>query len=160
MGSRWTLAFQLRSDAEARQRFRDHCQCGTVDDPASVLVEVHRVLKPGGQLVFLDHVRSDEPGLAPVHASAGAGAPMLPEWPQPRKAISPGWSADVAMPRAVILGGAGVIRTGTSAVPIRSRRRCSSPLISIQSTPLWSRLAIGRSMSTQETDPWATGAFL
>jgi ubiquinone/menaquinone biosynthesis C-methylase UbiE len=36
----------------------------TVDDPARALAEIHRVLRPGGQLVFLEHVRSDYPGLA------------------------------------------------------------------------------------------------
>ena len=36
----------------------------TVDDPARALGEIHRLLKPGGQLVFLEHVRSDDPGLA------------------------------------------------------------------------------------------------
>lgn len=36
----------------------------TVDDPARALGEIHRVLKPSGQLVFLEHVRSDDPKLA------------------------------------------------------------------------------------------------
>jgi ubiquinone/menaquinone biosynthesis C-methylase UbiE len=36
----------------------------TVDDPPRSLSELRRVLKPGGQLVFLEHVRSDDPGLA------------------------------------------------------------------------------------------------
>jgi len=37
--------------------------CG-VDDPAQSLAEVRRVLKPGGTLLFIEHVRSDESGLA------------------------------------------------------------------------------------------------
>jgi ubiquinone/menaquinone biosynthesis C-methylase UbiE len=36
----------------------------TVDDPARALSEIHRLLKPGGQLAFLEHVRSDDPRLA------------------------------------------------------------------------------------------------
>jgi ubiquinone/menaquinone biosynthesis C-methylase UbiE len=33
----------------------------TVDDPVRSLQEAHRVLKPGGKLLFLEHVRSDNP---------------------------------------------------------------------------------------------------
>jgi len=36
----------------------------TVSDPKRALGEIHRVLKPNGQLLFLEHVRSDDPGLA------------------------------------------------------------------------------------------------
>ena len=36
----------------------------TIPDPTSALVEVARVLRPGGQLLFLEHVRSEDPGFA------------------------------------------------------------------------------------------------
>lgn len=36
----------------------------TVDDQAKALSEIHRVLRPGGCLLFLEHVRSEEPRLA------------------------------------------------------------------------------------------------
>jgi ubiquinone/menaquinone biosynthesis C-methylase UbiE len=36
----------------------------TVRDPERTLAELARVLKPGGRLLFLEHVRSDDPGLA------------------------------------------------------------------------------------------------
>ena len=37
--------------------------CG-VDDQAQSLRELHRVLRPGGQFMFIEHVRSDEPKVA------------------------------------------------------------------------------------------------
>jgi ubiquinone/menaquinone biosynthesis C-methylase UbiE len=36
----------------------------TVNDPARALAEIHRLLKPSGQLLFLEHVRADDGGLA------------------------------------------------------------------------------------------------
>jgi ubiquinone/menaquinone biosynthesis C-methylase UbiE len=36
----------------------------TVDDQQRALGELHRVLKPGGRLLFIEHVRSDQPRLA------------------------------------------------------------------------------------------------
>jgi ubiquinone/menaquinone biosynthesis C-methylase UbiE len=37
--------------------------CG-VDDQPRALAELRRVLRPGGKLLFLEHVRSDDPGVA------------------------------------------------------------------------------------------------
>lgn len=34
----------------------------TVPEPADALAEVARVLKPGGRFLFLEHVRSEDPG--------------------------------------------------------------------------------------------------
>lgn len=38
----------------------------SVPDPAAVLVELRRVLSPGGELRFMEHVRSDQPRKAAV----------------------------------------------------------------------------------------------
>jgi ubiquinone/menaquinone biosynthesis C-methylase UbiE len=36
----------------------------TVEDPGKAIGELRRVLRPGGKLLFLEHVRADDPGLA------------------------------------------------------------------------------------------------
>jgi ubiquinone/menaquinone biosynthesis C-methylase UbiE len=36
----------------------------TVSDPTAAVAELARVLKPGGELLFIEHVRAEDPGLA------------------------------------------------------------------------------------------------
>jgi ubiquinone/menaquinone biosynthesis C-methylase UbiE len=36
----------------------------TVPDPTAALIEAARILRPGGRLLFVEHVRSEDPGLA------------------------------------------------------------------------------------------------
>ncbi len=48
--------------------------CG-VDDQPRALREVRRVLRPGGRLLFLEHVRSDDPALARLAGQAELAQP-------------------------------------------------------------------------------------
>jgi ubiquinone/menaquinone biosynthesis C-methylase UbiE len=79
------MARQLRDNLAASGREADFVQAGaedlpfedssfdtavftlvlcTVPDPRAALAEVARILKPGGKMLFIEHVRSESPGLA------------------------------------------------------------------------------------------------
>ena len=71
VGERYPSATVLRAPAEDLP-FDDHTfdvavstlvLCG-VDDQPRALRELRRVLRPGGQLLFIEHVRADDPGTA------------------------------------------------------------------------------------------------
>jgi ubiquinone/menaquinone biosynthesis C-methylase UbiE len=49
----------------------------TVDDPAAALAELWRVMRPGGELRFFEHVRADAPGLARLQRMVDVVWPRL-----------------------------------------------------------------------------------
>lgn len=58
------LAERLPFDAETFDTAVATLVLCSVPDPQAVLAEVARVLRPGGRLLFLEHVRSDDPRIA------------------------------------------------------------------------------------------------
>lgn len=61
----------LEAPAERLPLDDDSCEAAvvtlvlcTVPDPLATIAEITRVLKPGGRLLFIEHVRAAEPGLA------------------------------------------------------------------------------------------------
>jgi ubiquinone/menaquinone biosynthesis C-methylase UbiE len=82
---------KMRLDAQGRLPFDDHTfdtvvttlTLCSITDAAAALAEVRRVLKPGGQFVFFEHGRSDNPKVArrqdrfnPVQKIIGVGCNM------------------------------------------------------------------------------------
>ncbi|MEP7339129.1 MAG: class I SAM-dependent methyltransferase [Acidobacteriota bacterium] len=82
---------KMQLDAQGRLPFNDHSFDSVVTtltlcsiaDTAPALAEIRRVLKPGGQFIFFEHGRSDDPDVArrqdrfnPLQKIIGAGCNM------------------------------------------------------------------------------------
>lgn len=79
---------KMQLDAQGRLPFEDHSfdsvvttlTLCSIENTAPALAEIHRVLKPGGQFIFWEHGRSDDPAVAtrqdrfnPLQRIIGAG---------------------------------------------------------------------------------------
>ena len=103
--------------------------------PDAALAEIRRVLAPGGRLLLLEHVRSDDPGLAkwqdrlerPVAlASPAAATPTATPPPSSRAA---GFDVDVEatrLPKAPPIVRPAIVGTATSRVSRRIAARASA----------------------------------
>ena len=97
----------------------------TVDSPERALAELRRVLRPGGRFVFMEHVRSEDPGLAawqdrllPLWVRFGHGCRCNRPTPETIAAFDGFDLGDVrrdSMPRAVPLIRPLAIGTATAA---------------------------------------------
>ncbi len=99
----------------------------TVPDPAVALAETARILRPGGRMLFVEHVRSDRSAAGPLAGSAGAALGAVRERlpPQPRHG-----GADRGLPAAARGG-----RERTAAEGL-SDRQADGPRRRLAPTPI------------------------
>ena len=111
----------------------------SVPDQARALAELHRVLRPGGDLRFFEHVRADTVGLARVQRLADLSGP--PSWAAVTPAATPWPPSPPPGSRSPASSGSGSLRAGCPNRP----HPTSSGSPTVQPAP-WPGTACARSL--------------
>ena len=121
----------------------------SVDDPARVMAEMHRVLAPGGQLLFLEHGRAPDAGAARTTVET-AGGWLQSDAPRGGGAARCRFRGRTAGPGLSRQGAAraGVDGMGRGAQGLRAGKRSGSPTLEV---------LIRRRKSAATSPAWAWG---